>query len=511
MSAMIRATAPLSSDFMAALEEVEEQWPVLEWSVAGTPIWPLLRVRWMFAEWARIRSKADVGRSLRLPFLLRRARQTVGGQFATLLASFASDRGFDPEPGRCDLVFLSDGLSYSQVGGQWVERFCDPLISVARSCGVDTALWSPLHDQRHPRRTKTRCVQPFIDRATLGAALDRWRAFPEPVLPAHRQVVKSLERRGFGTASLSCDKVASDAARLVAVARFYRSQLEQARPRLAFIVSYYSLEGFAFVLACRQCRVPVCDLQHGVQGRFHPAYAAWPRPTGPLHDLLPEHFWVWSSRESEVIESWSRGTGHRPIIGGNPWLALWRDGSDWPGVARAIADARALKMRCGSRPVVLVTLQFGLSPQEQLEPLTRLIARGRGRFVFWVRLHPMMLAERDDVRRSLGCSESCILDEPTDLPLQALLPQVDMHLTHSSSSVIEAAQSGIPSLIYSDWGRELFEGQIADGSAIVDNGGADALLVRLTALQSFRLSRTMTPGDPVAALQRLLATSTPPQ
>jgi hypothetical protein len=195
-------------------------------------------------------------------------------------------------------------------------------------------------------------------------------------------------------------------------------------------------------------------------------------------------------------------------VGGNPWLSIWRVDSAWPGVTDAIATARALKERCGVRPVVFVTLQFGLAPHEQLEPLAELITLGSEQFEFWVRLHPMMLAERDLVRRYLHAPDNCLLDESSDLPLQALLPQADLHLTHSSSSVIEAVQCGVPSLLYSDWGRELFEDQVAEGTAWVETGGPSALLARLASMRNAGLTRTATEVDPAEALDRLLARST---
>ena len=47
--------AARSSDLMQALAEIEGTVPVDEWTVGGIAIWPLLRIRWFFAEWARER------------------------------------------------------------------------------------------------------------------------------------------------------------------------------------------------------------------------------------------------------------------------------------------------------------------------------------------------------------------------------------------------------------------------------------------------------------------------
>jgi len=317
-----------------------------------------------------------------------------------------------------------------------------------------------------------RMMQGGIDRATLSGLSLRRLGGARAALPGHAQVMETFAQLGFGANSLSMNQILSDASRLRAVADHFRRELTRTQPRLAFVVSYYGLEGFAFVLACHEAGVPVVELQHGVQGANHPAYAAWHVARGQRHPLLPDYFWVWSEWEERVIGAWASGTGHRAIVGGNPWLAVWTESSDWLGVAEASKEVVALRARAGTRPVILVTLQFGLSPAIQLEPLARLLRSAKGRFEFWIRLHPLMNAERDMVRNALREAGPFVLEEATDLPLPLLLRHADLHLTHSSSSVIEAAQFGVRSVLTSTWGADLFGPYVDSGWAVVQTGDA---------------------------------------
>ncbi|GFE82020.1 hypothetical protein GCM10011487_40200 [Steroidobacter agaridevorans] len=490
----MRGGLPLSSEFMNALATVEAQLPVLDWRVGGIAVWPLVRVRWMFAEFTAAKQRAEVGPTPSVS-AVSRLRAMASGAMRGFTDSILHARDRDRGPVRRDLVFLSDGLSFARIGPHWVERFCDPLIADASANGLSSALWTPLHTYRRPLHTPSRSVQAGVDRATVRAML---RRAPLPaVLPMREEACEVLSRAGFGASSLALAKILSDAARLRAVADFYRAKLERTRPKLAMLVSYYSLEGFAFVLACRESGVPVVDLQHGVQGSMHPAYAAWPRPKDRTHPLLPDYFWVWSDWEREVISQWSVDTTHSAVVGGNPWMNVWRDSTAWPGSAAALTAGRELKARSGHRPVVLVTLQFGFAPADQIDPLARLIEHAADRFAFWVRLHPVMLAEREAVRSRLGNPERFLLDEPTDLPLQALLPSIDLHLTHSSSTVIEAAQFGVRSVLTTQWGAELFEPSIEQGWAHLETG--DEIQLAATLERVLALGRG---GDLAESAQR---------
>jgi hypothetical protein len=497
---------PKSSDLMGVLAELEGRFPVEEWQVSGLHIWPLLRQRWFFREWAAhyVQPGAPAAGSASSGFFA----QAAAGALAAAQANWRDPAGHDRAIVRRDLVFLSDGVSFARLGGQWVERFCDPLIALANRRGLTSALWTPLHKYHQPRFTPSRFVQSSVDGANLWGAL-RGRLWPpDAVLPGNVAMAQWLAGQGFGSGALSRAKVVSDACRLRGVADRFKRMLDRVRPRLAFLVSFYGVEGMSFVLACRECGVPVVDIQHGVQGELHPAYAAWKMPPDrDRHALLPDRFWVWSDWERNVIERWSAGTGHAAVIGGNPWMDLWRKGSRWTGVGEALAQAQGLRDRAHGRPIVLVTLQFGLSPAEQLEPLANLLQAAGTRLCFWVRLHPAMLERRAEIRARLRSDATVELDECSDLPLQALLPHCDLHLTHSSSTVIEAAQFGVPSVLTTAYGGELFAPLVAAGRARVITGDA-AQLARALVESAAGFDRQATPEPPAeAALDQLLATS----
>jgi len=294
-------------------------------------------------------------------------------------------------------------------------------------------------------------------------------------LPEHAGVTGWLRSNDLHTESAEVDRILSDASRVATLAKVFGKLLVAARPRIAFVVGYYSVETMAFLLACRRLHIASVDIQHGVQGALHPAYAAWPRPMGFVHELLPDRFWVWSEWEQQVVDAWAHGTGHGAIVGGNPWMDVWTQPNDWPMTQPSQARASRMRSRAEGRTVVLVTLQYGFINEEQISPLVELVRARPDGLIFWIRLHPLMLERRDEIRQLLPANGCFELDEPTDLPLQSLLTCTDVHMTHSSSTVIEATQFGVRSVITSRFGEELFEPLYRGGWVQTEEGGADVL------------------------------------
>ncbi len=465
---------------MLALAELEARFPVAQWSVRSLPIWPLLRVRWALGEFTRRYAAGSVpgARDQAATW----ATRLVRGPARVMRAGRSDGMDASWRPARRDLLFLSDGVSYGQLGGHWIERFCEPIIRAAGERGLSSRLLCPAYALRTPRATPSHFIQPLLDRANLRGALRARLPSGAVHLPRIAAASAWLREQGYNASAFEPRRVLSDATRLLALSEVHLRFLRRTRPRLAFVVSYYGIEGMAFVLACRRARVPLVDLQHGAPGKLHPAYASLPNPPGGLHLLVPDRFWVWSDWERSIIDSWAQGTRHRALAGGDPWMSVWEPRRGWEGVQDAMDRTDALAARAAGRPVILIALQWGFDPGEQLEPMRRLIAAGQDRYAFWVRLHPAMVEQREQIRSRFAAAGRHELDEPTDLPLPALLTRATAHVTHSSSTTVEAAQFGVPTLLTASMGTDLYARQIEAGWAATQTGSPTGMLAALDRL-----------------------------
>lgn len=468
----MNATSATLIDLLAAAEARE---PVRDWRVGGIRVWTMLRIRWFFAIWSeQYCAEAPArGRALRM---LKHAASVLGARVRCAFARLRDRSGEAALDRTCDALFFSDGVSFVNVGGRHYDRFCDPLIELLQARGLRCTLLTAGHRFLTPRHTPSHFVQPALDFAHLrGAPLGRKLAATVE-LPGIAPVRDTLAKVGVDHPSLDPRRMAVDVGRVIEVSRTLGRLLDQLKPKLAFVVSFYNLDGMALALACRERRIPLVDIQHGVQGELHPAYGRLPPVPAEGYELVPSRFWVWSDEEAQAIAQWAGGgRQHSALIGGNVWLDRWLAGEGQ--MARdADTQVRALCGRASGKRV-LVTLQWGLSEAEQLAPLMELIGTSGEEFVFWIRLHPVMLPERATIEARFAQFPRArvVVAEATDLPLYALLRHADVHLTHSSSTVIEAQLFGVRSVVMSRYGAEIYPRQIADGVARLVEGGASAL------------------------------------
>ena len=121
-----------------------------------------------------------------------------------------------------------------------------------------------------------------------------------------------------------------------------------------------------------------------------------------------------------------------------------------------------------------------------------------------------MMSEREKIRQLLKqCQSANIeLDLATDLPLLALLRHADVHITHCSSTVIEAESFGVPSVITHIIGTEGFPEQIASGMAISAYNTAELLAaIQVQANKEINLDpkRQTSCSSNYAALQQIIS------
>lgn len=473
---------PISSEMMAAIKRFESRNEVVNLSIMGIAIWPLLRVRWFFSEWSRLYTKNQRKDVSKCRHSFKKLRSLIPKLMDfRLIAPIQCERHH-----KSDILFFSDGISFVRVGDKWWDRFCDPIALQAQSMGLISAFWSPNYVYRSIKAGEVWIAQPFIVFYSLISELiSRISKAQNGVKEILLGLAEGAKLYGYAPSQFLERKALADAYRVNFLERVYRRRLNQVRPSLAFIVSFYSLEGMSFVLACKNLGIPVVDIQHGVQGSLHPAYAGWEdsmQCSGAIR-LLPDCFWVWSSVESAVIKQWSEKSRHKVYVGGDPWRDLWIDPMKMTSeMNELVRRGNNLLQKAQGKRVVLVTLQYGLNLGEQLSPIKRLIELAGDDYKFWIRLHPMMLDLQEEVSKILR-SKDIELDEVTCLPLPVVLPLSDMHVTHSSSVVIEASDFGIPSVISSRYGAEFFPEQLLSGMALEASDGAHDVLEKMRLIE----------------------------
>lgn len=446
-----------SSACLELINDMEQIHPVLSWMVDDTHLWPLIRAELWWAnnqDYASKREEAAYERAV-----LRRARQirqaAVGG--VTHLIAQSRSSGLREQPGRVDAVFLGDSVSRIWINSRWYDRICEPLIEQLEARDITTLQLEPYHLHRVPTNRPCIFIQRHIDRAMFRALLKA----PTPLtLPGYELFLADLRSRGAETSSLSQRALQRRVTALQTITSWFVDFLRRVAPKAAFIVDY-NLTCMALHLACRALEIPSVELQHGVVSHLHWEYGPWTKVPPEGYAILPRYFWLWSEHEVAIVNGWSVDE-HRAILGSNLWLDRWTQSSD-PLIQKS--DRLIEKgLAAQRRRTVLVTLQSGFAERERLQLLAD-TAEATPELTWWIRCHPVMsktekLTTYDVFRRI--CSRSFI-DEISELPLYALLRHTDVHLTHNSSVVREAAAFGLPSVVTDASASEMYPDLLAQG------------------------------------------------
>lgn len=458
-------------DIRQIFEDVESAHPVDRWRVDDLAVWPIIRndlyLR-MFAGYfppaEGAPSRSQGGWKRRMRGAARIARSMVGGRPSVQ----AGGRSI------ADVVLLSDGISFLSDSSGLTEKFCDPIAEIYSQAGYSTLLLNP-----SPRSEMSATTSTLPVRSLLDAHRDRRRALG--ALLRHRL---GLDLAGYDRCAADVRAatglsllVPAELEIVVGTIRAYATALEALLAtrgaRIGFLCCYYCNEGYAFVLACRRLGIPAVDIQHGVGDHIHLAYVGWRRVPAEGFAVMPSAFWCWTRNDVEQIDRWARPMQlqHRALLGTNLPLDrhLARSG-DLEATAREIeAEILAAPAASTRRPIrALVSLQPNyLNDAPWRESLHRMMGRLGDEVVWWMRLHPGMRADLERAQAMAPAGLQTEYVKCTGLPLYTLLRHADVHLTHCSSTAIEAAAFGIDTLLLSRLGADYFPGLIAAGRAVL--------------------------------------------
>jgi hypothetical protein len=461
----------LNGQALDLLNAIEARIPVASWRVNGIQVWPIVRTRLYFSLVLGSRRPLSASSRLSRVFgpLTRAWATSTSAVLAREVDAAANDRADRP----ADIVFLANSADRTRVGEQWFDKVCGPVAAEAGAAGLRTLLLerTPSHRYMVPRHEPSVLIQPLLDRIALQATAVAGVTVPRSIeLEGFADAHAMLRDAGCGEAMPSRAELRRWIERIEQSAAYFGRVLSETQARLAFVSNYFDIAGMAFVLACRRAGLRVVELQHAVQSALHAAYGRWHQVPEGGYELLPSVFWSWTQEDVEAIRQWSDAVPdhHSAILGGNGWAAAWAADSRLASFRDGYANRIALlKQQYAGTLDVLATFQEPLYGEAEIRALLAAVRESAGRWRWWLRSHPTAepgLLENWVAAHGIA---HAIVAPASDIPLQALLSQVDVHVTHSSSSVAEAADLGVPSVVISEYGRELHSGHVASGAAVV--------------------------------------------
>ena len=433
--------------YRGLVANLERRFPVTQWRCGDLDLWPLARCSlYLDLYWRRFGS-APAERTAWLPL---RVGSRLLRPLTNLWHSRHDLRHLLLRPRRADVAFLGDGVSLDYVSGHWRDRFGEPLIAALAQRGRSTFLMQGGGLQRRP----------WLRPAFLANLAEAWgwllsvRAGAPLELPGHAEVLSFLTGAGVEAPSFTRRALARRAAEVAGGATVFAWILRIVRPRLAFVVNYYSGLGPAFVLACRRRRVLCIDLQRAPLQGSPMAYDWLTLPAGG-YSVLPDVFWTWTEEDATAVARWALPPRHRALWGGHTQLA------DAPAGAPAVQWG-------GYEREILVALQPIGGHAAEWQALTELIEAAPRGWRWWLRRHPASTAQQDALfGRLLALRQENVQIGAASAPLNALLPHMSVLVSLNSGAALEAALFEVPALFLSAEAQATFGGLIERGAATV--------------------------------------------
>ena len=421
------------SSILNTICDLETQFPVNNWKLDGTPIWPLLRIQLNFA----LRDRMVLSNRTNAPKI-----ECIKNNYQALPTNWNHN---------VNAIFYSKSHYREKLNDLYWDRHCDPLRMILEKQGNSTILIESSGTSQHkypvafeesfytdPNDSKNTRSSLFktrerIERLRLKLSGARWDKY--------EQFLKELIQLGIkpnNYKSFSRKTTIKRFLKLKSKSTNIQKFLQQSKPKIVFITCYYVTESLAVVWACRRLKIPIVDIQHGMQ--YNSAYQNWTAKTLGNLSFCPTHFWVWSSDDKNKLDKWVTNTNTVTCIqGGYPWSNLVR--ATHPQVFN-----NPLKKLKGDRKLGLITLPT-YEPDIQ-GYLVDAIKRSSQKILWLIRTHPRIpeagkaCIEKFDI----ASINSETLAYASNTPLVALLGDCDLHLTWESSVIHEAYLLDIPSI-----------------------------------------------------------------
>lgn len=490
-----------------AIVQVEQSFDVNSVTYQGISIWPIVRLQLSFLYGVYRNNPAAFPKQKSLVTRVENSQQLKFAQISDAYINQTRVWQEILEPFRLikqtDILFFSRFENHSEmINGKFVDRYLDPIWDICdpNLKKLKLELDCPESRKKQPRSEPSLLINPFpyLNKELLFKQCLTNRINFQKIknFQALQQVV--WEKTGF--IWLEESQLLNQLYLLDAYRTFFRDVLTILRPRVVFLVCYYYIAAMALIKSCRDLGIETVEVQHGIQGGYHSLYARWTRIPLSGYELLPNRFWVWSEQcEQDILttrpEVLGNHTQHLPIVGGNGWLAQWREKD--LGVTER--HQQFLNQLGKYQKVVLVSCQVLQWLPELLQVLTPVMSAASRSWFWLLRLHPLHKGDRELqlIQSTLEMLQGVAFDIhlATEIPLYVLLKRCDYHVTQSSTVCHEATafgvRTGIVDLSRSN-GFIYYRNQISAGQFDYINQAEDLLgLIE----KSARLSSKSIDGD----------------
>ena len=454
-----------SKQVLSILNEIENSVPVQSWNIEGIDIWPYVRFR--LGSKLFERKLVEKGKRKFVERYLLGLFKYIPIFFKNILVAKMSPT--------CDYLFVENGTHVSKHSNSYYYIRTDPVRESLERKGKKCLTYVTGYKFDNPSFAPNIQIQYSMDIQYLLTKLFRSREGVAKI-EGYDYFEKFLKDRNLYDEDFSERNIQKGVERILFYKDFFKRRLLKLKPKAVFILCYYSTYGYGLVRACKELKIPLIDIQHGIQGEYHYSYSGFEKVPKEGFNLLPDIFYVWGVEEENAICSW-KNEGIQVFKGGNDYLNLWKESKN-DFVKNTIQNIKKKYSLEKYSKIILFTVYPGIGHDKEI---VKAIQNSPKDWFWFVRHHPKSDTRSESIQQRIGDVEcGFVVDDIVSVPLFALIAVSDIHITERSSVVIECAEMGVQSIVTKEESKDLFKSQFDEKMVLFSNDTDDILRAILT-------------------------------
>lgn len=234
---------------------------------------------------------------------------------------------------------------------------------------------------------------------------------------------------------------------------FFKKVLKKVKPKEIFILCYYSDEIMSLIHVANILGIKTIEMQHGSQTDAHLAYGSWNNIPKEGYSTIPSEYWCWDTDSANVLSKWINNTTKYSVkITGNFWVNYWKK----------------IDLEYKYKDFILYSLQPLPITIEELFPINIINLIKNTPQLWFIRLHPRQYEFKKHIEYFLNLNkvlDKVNIEDATNDPLPLLLKYSIIHITHSSTTVIEASFFNKQTILINEIGKDYYPELINSGRA----------------------------------------------
>jgi len=352
---------------------------------------------------------------------------------------------------------------------KWYDVFCDPIIDELEKNEQSYLVIERSSELmfKYPRYRKSLFIQPEIVKVFIKSLFkSKFIKLDGVFLKEYNKLKELLANNHLNDSIISLKDIIKESSYISELSKYFLRSLKIIQPKKVYTVPWYGYVGMALCYACNKQDLPVYDIQHGVQGKYHYAYGTWCNIPSSGYNTHPTNYLNWSKEDSENINQWleKSNLNKSAEVKGNPTQEIFLRNTDISLYYDKIFNEKYKDYKHYKK--ILITMQKEKScPQYILD----LLNKSDSNILWLIRFHPGTDARtRKVIKNKIKQlnKENYEFDFATESPVYCLLRNIDLHITKSSSVVIEAAKFGVKSIIISEHGKLYYKSYIKNNIAL---------------------------------------------